>query len=147
MRALACAAITLVTMAALVPTAFGQAGSTGGTLGNTDKSISGDRETPAPRKDRPAAAARTPNGSAGCREIVGAWTWRVPPLSWQVSIRANGTATHSVDGGVTGTWTCHGDSAVFIWANGRYLDRVTVLSRDALEGTNNQGIRFTGTRQ
>jgi hypothetical protein len=46
MRALACAAIALVTIAVSGPTAFGQAGSTGGTLGNTDKSISGNREEP-----------------------------------------------------------------------------------------------------
>jgi len=125
---------------------FAQAGSTGGTLGNTDKSISGERETPAPSQGvkRKANPVATENG---CREIVGLWTFRVPPLSWEVAVKSNGTATHSIDGGVTGTWTCHGDSVVFVWANGRYLDHVTLLSRDALEGTNIQGIRFTGTRR
>jgi hypothetical protein len=43
MRAFACAAIMLIAVAGA---AFAQAGSTGGTLGNTDKSISGDREEP-----------------------------------------------------------------------------------------------------
>jgi hypothetical protein len=46
MRAFTCAAIMLVTVAASAPfteMAFAQAGSTGGTLGNTNKSISGDR--------------------------------------------------------------------------------------------------------
>ncbi|MGA8611405.1 MAG: hypothetical protein WB760_06755 [Xanthobacteraceae bacterium] len=46
MRAFTWAAITLITAALSVSfgeRAFAQAGSTGGTLGNTDKSISGDR--------------------------------------------------------------------------------------------------------
>jgi hypothetical protein len=49
MRAFICAAFLLVAASVSVPvagTAFAQAGSTGGTLGNTDKSISGEREEP-----------------------------------------------------------------------------------------------------
>jgi hypothetical protein len=48
MRAFTCAAITLVTMAALVPATFGQAGSTGGTVGKQDKSVSGGEEQSEP---------------------------------------------------------------------------------------------------
>src|SRR3984957_11023415 len=49
MRTFICAAIMLIAVALSAPftgSAFAQAGSTGGTLGNTDKSISGEREQP-----------------------------------------------------------------------------------------------------
>jgi hypothetical protein len=47
MRALACAAIMLIAAAVSVSfarTAFARAGSTGGTIGNRDKSVSGSEE-------------------------------------------------------------------------------------------------------
>jgi hypothetical protein len=52
------------------PKAFAQAGSTGGTLGNTDKSISGDRkeapqESGHQHKTKPAARADVPAKPAG----------------------------------------------------------------------------------
>jgi hypothetical protein len=71
MRAFICAALLLVAASVSVPfagTAFAQAGSTGGTLGNTDKSISGEREEPRqpaePRRRHaePGAKAAMPAG-------------------------------------------------------------------------------------
>ena len=115
MRAFACAAIALVTIAVSGPTAFGQAGSTGGTLGNTDKSISGDREEPrqrtepreqAPRRAprKPAIASRSDETKGICSKLVGTWTWNhVVPLT--VVFSANGTAEAS--NGAHGTWVCH----------------------------------------
>jgi hypothetical protein len=105
MRALAialvvCASVPFASMA------FAQAGSTGGTLGNTDKSISGDREVPrqrtAPRK--PAIASRSDETKGICSKLVGTWTWNhVVPLT--VVFSANGTAEAS--NGAHGTWVCH----------------------------------------
>jgi hypothetical protein len=81
MRALTCAAILLIIAAVSVPfagTAFAQAGSTGGTLGNTDKSISGDREAP---REVPNARERTRRESNGSTEntpsIAGLWRYTV----------------------------------------------------------------------
>jgi hypothetical protein len=72
MRAFACAAIALVTIAVSGPTAFGQAGSTGGTLGNTDKSISGDREQPREAPTHPRERAKRASGAVS---ISGKWSW------------------------------------------------------------------------
>jgi hypothetical protein len=74
----------IAVLAALVVTAtsdasFAQAGSTGGTIGKRDKSISGDEETPraSPRRKNPSARPVKPNqgtGSAcGAANIDGNW--------------------------------------------------------------------------
>jgi hypothetical protein len=60
-------AITAAVCMPFAHAAFAQAGSTGGTLGNTDKSISGDREIPReapahPREKPKRATAGTPSG-------------------------------------------------------------------------------------
>jgi hypothetical protein len=53
--------------------AFAQAGSTGGTLGNTDKSISGDREAP---RGAPSTRSReTPQRTGTAASISGKWSW------------------------------------------------------------------------
>jgi hypothetical protein len=118
MRALTCAAIMLAVVVLSVPfggAAFAQAGSTGGTLGNTDKSISGDREEPrqqteprgqAPKREprKPAIASRSDETKGVCGKFVGNWTWNhVVPLT--VVFSANGTAEAS--NGAHGTWVCH----------------------------------------
>jgi hypothetical protein len=74
MRTFTCAAIMLAAAALSAPfdgAAFAQAGSTGGTLGNTDKSISGDRQEPTQggehrhKANKPAARADAPAKSTG----------------------------------------------------------------------------------
>jgi hypothetical protein len=56
---------------------------------------------------------------------------------------------HPLDhNGISGTWSCKGDDVIFVWANGRYLDHVTLLpDPNRLEGTNINGDKFTGTRE
>jgi hypothetical protein len=62
--------------------AFAQAGSTGGTLGNTDKSISGERHEQTP--ERPAAKSSPKTGPRGldhtenapASRLGGRWHWR-----------------------------------------------------------------------
>jgi hypothetical protein len=78
-RTFTCAAIMLATAAVSAPfarTAFAQAGSTGGTLGNTDKSISGEREEPRQRdphenRTRERSAPSTPSAVF----VTGQWHW------------------------------------------------------------------------
>jgi hypothetical protein len=140
--------IALLALSQLVSAsaALAQAGSTGGTVGKQDKSISGVQETPASHSR--AKTERRLDRTSGCSGILGVWTWRISVLSWRIVVRPNGIATHSIDNGISGTWSCKDDSAVFVWANGKYLDHVTLLPEpNRLEGTNIDGVKFTGTRQ
>jgi hypothetical protein len=52
--------------------AFAQAGSTGGTIGNDDKSISGSRLPAAPPAKRPAADTRETPSGASKNSLIGA---------------------------------------------------------------------------
>jgi hypothetical protein len=133
-----------------------QPGSTGGSIGKTDKSVSGGEETQAShsrarteRKANPSSVANSATDSSkGCARIIGLWTWRAGVFSWRIVVRPNGVATHSIDNGINGTWSCKDDNAVFVWANGRYLDHVTLLPEsNRLEGTNKDGVKFTGLRE
>lgn len=128
-----------------------QPGSTGGSIGKQDKSISGSEETPVShslaKKLRHSEASPATGPGKGCSRIVGSWTWRASVLSWRIVVKPNGVATHSIDNGISGTWSCKDDNAVFVWANGRYLDHVTLLPEpNRLEGTNKDGVKFTGIR-
>jgi hypothetical protein len=141
--------------------AFAQAGSTGGTLGNTDKSISGDREehrhseerseeppqqrhiprpVPFPPKDT-AAGAR----DSSCKDIVGTWKWYLGVI--EVTFLANGSGHTTV--GDVGTWKCNGTSVSATWSNGTIHDRYS-LSRDgnSLFATSSWGggVSFTASR-
>jgi hypothetical protein len=136
MRAFACAAITLVTMAALVPTAFGQAGSTGGTLGNSDKSISGERrEEPAPptkSQTHRSASAPAAAKSSGCGPILGKWLWF---NGVTVVVNANQTTTQS--DGHSASVACTDGVYTFNWGIGSATmtlsaDRRRMTGRDSL---------------
>jgi hypothetical protein len=154
MRTFACVAIMLVTVALSVPfagTAFAQAGSTGGTLGNTDKSISGDREAPRhereePRKKAaPKEASHTASGSS-CGNIVGTWKWYFG-LS-QTTYLADGTSRNTF--GTTGTWQCAGNAISGEWSNGSVKEHY-VLSPDGdilfVHSSWGGGVSFAATRE
>jgi hypothetical protein len=131
---------------------MGQAGSTGGTIGKTEKSVSGGKEaqSASPRQvsRHPSGRAESKSSGRGCGRIIGVWTWRISILSWRIVVRPNGVAYHSIDNGIKGTWSCDGDNVVFVWADGRYLDHVTLLpDANRLAGTNNIGVKFIGTRE
>jgi hypothetical protein len=83
MRAFTYVAIALIAAAMSVPfagSALAQAGSTGGTVGNRDKSVSGSNEPTAPASphrhtpSRKSADTRA-STSGGCGPILGKWLW------------------------------------------------------------------------
>jgi hypothetical protein len=119
------------------PIMLAQAGSTGGTIGKQNKSVSGSDEGAAPRREvaKPPGQASSP-----CAKLPGTWSWFV---NGDVTIRANGT---HVQGNLTGTWTCSNGQVVLVWSHG-FTDRLT-LSPDGnnLDGSNGM-IRVTGTRK
>jgi hypothetical protein len=119
--------------------AFAQAGSVGGTIGNTDKSVSGGTETEQARR-RPKPPR--PTSATSCQKIVGTWAWNG---GTETVFRQDGSGQHNL--GSTSRWTCGGGRAVARWNNG-YVDRISISSDgNSLLVTNNQGTGFTATRK
>jgi hypothetical protein len=93
--------------------AMGQAGSTGGTIGKTEKSTSGGEEGSNALR-HPSRRTGSKSFGDGCRRIIGVWTWRISILSWRIVVRPDGVAHHSIDNGIKGAWSCDGDKVVFV---------------------------------
>ena len=74
-KAIALAAMCgLAALIGVGKTALAQAGSTGGTIGKTDKSVSGGEDTPAPGvKNRKSIGVEVPSKRAA--SISGRWSW------------------------------------------------------------------------
>jgi hypothetical protein len=104
---------TVAAIIALAPAlAFAQ-GSTGGTLGKTDQSLSGGqpKEMPAEKaspqkKTKPGPDVR----QSGCGRNVDVWAWS---NGLEVVVRPDATAV--VSNGVAGILTCAGGTYVFKW--------------------------------
>jgi hypothetical protein len=120
--------------------AFPQAGSTGGTLGKTDKSASGGEELH-PAKRRVAK----PQTVSPCAKVPGAWTWRWMGNTARVELKPNGTATNS--NGNEGLWTCTSGVVRVTWDKGGGPDNLTPSSNGKLlSGTGMIGVVVTGNR-
>ena len=142
------AALSIALSAAGASGAFAQAGSTGGTLGNTDKSISGERqEGPSSQQKSPAAKPRAtpkaPRGEqdakhASCRDIIGRWSWVVGTVT---TFNGDGTATNNA--GFTAKWICADGVVVVTWNHG--VTNKVEISRDR-NGLTIDGGSFSSTR-
>jgi hypothetical protein len=114
--------------------ALAQAGSTGGTIGKQDKSISGGddaadsrRVAPARKPPRSAGSRRTEEktskqdegASSGCGRLAGVWTAN----GWYNAIYGRGDVVLGADGsarhvsGIVGVWTCRSGHFVMHWKN------------------------------
>lgn len=144
-RLVAAALISMVAGSlALTANVFAQAGSVGGTIGKTDKSVSGGGQAPSARpepKSRKSSAAPRNAETSLCGKLPGNWSWFNYPT---VVINSDGTASAPP---FSATWTCKNNSVVMHWNHG-YTDRLT-LSRDGthLEGTNGSGTVVSGDRR
>jgi hypothetical protein len=124
---------------------FAQAGSTGGTLGNTDKSISGSREEPGragsdhetvPRRHRTDAGNQS---GARCANIAGSWSW----FNGTTTITGSSIAHTNGD---TGSWHCSDGVYVLTWRSG-VVDHLTLSDNGKrLAGNNSGGIPVSGVR-
>ena len=122
--AMAAAIFTLI--AVMPPAAQVQPGNVGGTIGNRDKSVSGEtsppRSTPKPRKAvTSTATATTTQKSKGqrCPNITGAWN------SWASGMFGKGDAVFNKDGtathrsGIPGKWRCEDGQLHIEWSDGK----------------------------
>jgi hypothetical protein len=139
--------LVIALSAAGASSAFAQAGSTGGTLGNTDKSISGDREQPRqpaePRQHHsPPQAKASPKAQetkhTSCRDIVGRWSWVVGTVT---TFNGDGTATNNA--GFTAKWICADGVVVVTWNHG--VTNKVEIAKDRNNLTIDGGS-FTSTR-
>lgn len=129
-----------------------QPGSTGGTVGKREKSISGGEDGAKPGRSaapaKPAAAPARAAASSACPSVAGVWTakgaWNVLFGGGDTVINADGTASHR--SGNTARWSCSGGTYVFVWTHG-FTDRVT-LSPDgkSLTGANQNGTAVAFVR-
>jgi hypothetical protein len=99
--------VFLIATSTLVPkTASAQAGSTGGTIGKTDKSASGgepEQSRPSTIKKPGSTLATQPAdssfGTSACSKAVGVWFW----VTQEVTIKSDGKVESP---GGPGTWSC-----------------------------------------
>jgi hypothetical protein len=110
-----CAAI----VAAVPGKAMSQAGSTGGTVGKQDKSVSGT-ETGEPRQSSPkarrqASAAAKDSNEGSCGKFVGTWEWSHIGI---VTVVFNADGSASGSNGVHGSWGCSGGVLTVTWSDG-----------------------------
>ena len=128
--------------------AFGQAGSIGGVVGKTDKSISGGAEQDAIRqashsKPEHSVARQVPT-SGPCDAIVGTWLWH----------RGLSTMTFTKDGalrnsfGATSNWTCAGRRSARSGSGGSHEEYKISADGNSMhvDSTWGGGVTFTATR-
>jgi hypothetical protein len=112
-----------------------QAGSTGGTIGKQNKSVSGSEEG----TGRPLKSPRKANVS-GCAKAIGTWGWF---NGGTTIIKADGTATSEA---ATANWSCINGQVVITWSTG-WNDRLSISADgNHLEGTNGF-IRVSANRR
>jgi hypothetical protein len=132
----------LAIIAAADGSAFAQAGSTGGTLGKTDKSASGGDEKP--RRDKNAGrGGATKLAGRACNKVIGSWKWMLLNQGVVVTLKADGTSTATDNN--TGTWTCTDRTVTIHWS---ISTDTLVLSSDGKKmiGTNQIGTPIGGSR-
>ncbi len=139
------AVMVIFPMAVLLPTtttSSAQAGSTGGTLGKTDKSASGGEE-PSRSRNPSRRAVATKQAGSDCNSLAGTWEWKWGDQTGMATFHRNGTGTNS--NGDQSTWTCTGRTVVMHW---RFATDTLVLSSDGkkLTGSNNYGATIAGSR-
>lgn len=140
-------AVLLVTVALAAPAfaadqiRLAQAGSTGGTLGKTDRNLSGGGQ-PGPEKSPGSKSGKQPGqAEAGCAKVAGSWTGSIGEF---YILKPDRTASHPA---ASGSWSCKDGRFVVRWSSG-YVDTGTV-SRDGkqINITNNLGQSWVGSRR
>jgi hypothetical protein len=112
------------------PTRLVQAGSAGGTIGQTGKSISGGKAAPKQRETR----------SSHCH-VEGRWAWSTGGVA---VITGGGAVTK---GRRRATWSCKNREVVLVWRHG-YTDHLTLSSdSNSMKGKNNYGTTIFAVRK
>jgi len=129
--------------------AFAQAGSTGGTIGKTDKSVSGGEEQAEQKPHTGSLPHRMKNEthSTGnnCRGISGVWEWHSKLPKFDVTFKSGGAV--SATNGLTATWSCSNGTFLIKWLDG-FTDHMQLSSNGKeLSGTSWAGNPISATRR
>jgi hypothetical protein len=124
--------------------ALAQAGSTGGTLGKTDKSVAGGDEARRQQPARSAVRHREPARASSCSRLIGVWRGA---LGGDITYRPGGTVLGTVPAN-EGTWSCGSNGVSVTWTKIPSADHCTLSSNGMLQNcTNNSGNSFTRSRK
>jgi hypothetical protein len=118
--------------------ALGQAGSTGGTIGKTDKSASGGEGDQIARTRKPET--KSTKAAGACAKVAG--TYSYSPDGTVVVFKSDRTTSHS--GGPRGTWTCAGGVVTVVWNTG-FIDHLTP-TEGGFSASNNIGVTWVAKR-
>jgi len=130
------------------PLLFAQitAGSTGGQIGKSDKSVSGteDEKPPSPAKKQIKTVSKSQEKSANrgsCPSIVGAWSSTYSSAFGQGDVTFTGNEIiHRT--GMRGTYKCEGGQYAMRWPNGQV--EYFIMSADHRKITQSDGtVRFS----
>lgn len=104
------ALLALAMLIFAVPSAFAQAGATGGVIGKTDKSLSGEGRSPEPEAAKPAAKGQRssepkPSEKSSGVSIAGRWRWSATcsGIPWKGAFDISQGAGGSFSGSFAGT--------------------------------------------
>jgi hypothetical protein len=127
-----------------------QSGSTGGTIGKQDKSVSGGDEADGPHaapRSKPSATPKVASSGSSCSRIIGTWKWGGGLGLTKMVFDQNGTVRQTLTGSA-GSWSCASTIVKTVFANGS-TDRITI-SRDgnslSVTTTWGGGSSFKATR-
>jgi hypothetical protein len=139
--AIACFALSL----ALPSAVLAQAGSTGGTVGKTEKSLSGGEDADRPQASRSGVRHTRSVGAVSiCSKVVGVWQGA---LGGNITYKSGGTVSGTAPVN-EGTWSCNNAQITVTWIKLAAVDQCT-LSSDGVRQTctNNLGYAFVRTRK
>ena len=124
--------------------ALAQAGSTGGTIGKTGKSVAGGDEAKRPKPARSTVRRRETVRASSCSKLLGVWKGALGgDIIYKSSGAVLGTLTVN-----EGTWSCGNTGITVTWTKIPSADHCRLSSDGMLQTcTNNSGRSFTRSRK
>jgi hypothetical protein len=124
--------------------ALAQAGSTGGTIGKTDKSVGSGDEAKRPKPTHASVRRRETVRSSSCSKLIGVWKGA---LGGDLTYKSSGVVLSTVPVN-EGRWSCGGTGITVTWTKFNSTDHCTLSSDGMLQTcTNNAGNSFTRSRK
>lgn len=124
--------------------ALAQAGSTGGTVGRTGKSVAGEDEAKRPKPARSNVRRREIVRTSSCSKLIGVWKGA---LGGDITYKSGGVVLSTVPVN-EGRWSCGGTGITVTWMKFHSADHCTLSSDGMLQTCmNNSGNSFTRSRK
>jgi hypothetical protein len=128
-----------------------QPGSTGGSIGKTDKSVSGGEANNPPTSTHPKRVdrdARQTSSGQSCNGLVGTWLWYRGVT--EMTFLPGGTMQSNVVGPIAAKWTCTGKRTARSMSNDGSHEQYTIAQDGKsmfVTSTWGGGVTFTATKR